>query len=43
MGENGRQVAKQQFDWNTIAKQIIAVYNDAIRGNKATKVREAVF
>jgi glycosyltransferase involved in cell wall biosynthesis len=43
MGENGRQVAKQQFDWNTIAKQIIAVYNDVTRGNKARRVPEAVF
>ena len=42
MGENGRQVAKQQFDWNTIAKQIIAVYNDVTRGNKATRVQEAM-
>jgi len=43
MGENGRQVAKQQFDWNTIAEQIIAVYNDVTRGNKARRVPEAVF
>jgi glycosyltransferase involved in cell wall biosynthesis len=41
MGENGRQVAKQQLDWNTIAKQIIAVYNDVTRGqgNKSTRGR----
>jgi glycosyltransferase involved in cell wall biosynthesis len=35
MGQNGKQVAKQQFDWNTIATQIIAVYHDVTRGNKA--------
>jgi glycosyltransferase involved in cell wall biosynthesis len=42
MGENGRQVAKEQFDWNTIAKQIIAVYEEITRGNNTTRVREAV-
>jgi glycosyltransferase involved in cell wall biosynthesis len=41
MGENGRQVAKQQFDWNTIVKQIIAVYDEITRGNKTTTVGEA--
>jgi glycosyltransferase involved in cell wall biosynthesis len=42
MGENGRQVAKEQFDWNTIAKQIIALYDEITRGNNTTRVREAV-
>ena len=42
MGQNGKQVAKQQFDWNTIAKEIIAVYHDVTRGSKATEV-ETVF
>jgi glycosyltransferase involved in cell wall biosynthesis len=42
MGENGRQVAKQRFDWNTIAEQIIAVYDEVTRGTKTTRVRQAV-
>jgi glycosyltransferase involved in cell wall biosynthesis len=43
MGENGKRLAKQQFDWNTIAKQMVAVYDDVTRESKATRGREAVF